>query len=64
MKKIIEDIKNKLEEVMDEERGCNEGSLSMYYVDILNSLDYMKLIWIQFSREYVEMITPQRKEEE
>ena len=64
MIKIIEDIKNKLKEVMDEENGCNEGSLDMYYIDILNSLDYMKLIWIQFSREYVEMIGLQRKEEE
>lgn len=62
MIKIIQDIENKLKEVMDEENGCNEGSLSMYYIDILNSLDYMKLIWIQFSREYVEMISPQRKD--
>ena len=56
MIKIIDEIEDYLEEIQDEESSCNEGSLDMYYEDIINSLEYMKLIWIQFSEEYVKMI--------
>lgn len=39
--KIIE-IKAMLNEVMDEESGCNEGSLCMYYNEIIKKLDNIK----------------------
>ena len=56
MIKIIDEIEDYLEEIQEEEFSCNEGSPDKYYYDIINSLEYMKLLWITFSEEYIKMI--------
>jgi len=53
---IIDEIEDYLKKINDEESSCNEGSLYIYYDGIINSLEYMKLLWITFSIEYVKMI--------
>lgn len=46
-------IKAMLEEVMDEENGCNEGSLSMYYKDIIEKLDNIKYKLFKIAELYL-----------
>ena len=47
----IINIKAMLEEVMDEEHGCNEGSLCMHYEEIIKKLDDIKESLYYFSRD-------------
>lgn len=56
MIEIIDEIEDYLEKIQEEEFSCSEGSLDMYYDDIINSLEYMKLLWITFNKEYIKMI--------
>lgn len=46
-------IEAMLEEVMDDENGCNEGSLSMYYKDIIEKLDNIKYKLFKISQLYL-----------
>lgn len=45
----INQIMNWLEEINDEENGCNEGSLDMYYKEIIDALDNIKFMLTSIS---------------
>lgn len=52
MEDIINQIKEWLIEVKDDENDCNEGSLTMHYDKIMFSLDYMLDLWNQYKDIY------------
>ena len=47
----IINIKAMLEEIKNEEDGCNEGSLYMHYEEIIKKLDTIKENLYYFSRD-------------
>lgn len=46
-------IKAMLEEVMNNENRCNEGSLDMYYEDIIKKLDNIKYKLFKIAKLYL-----------